>query len=127
MPTRAKQVCCQPGCDQLTDGRYCVAHTYDNKTKERRKEFDRNRTNDPLRAFYRTAHWTRTRAFVLARDPVCVACHVSAASIADHITRASVYVSSGGDFYDLANLQGLCKSCHDSKTAKECGWAGAKQ
>jgi len=58
---------------------------------------------------------------VLARDPVCVLCHRNASTIADHI------ISHRGVwelFCDLANLQGVCKPCHDVKTAKEDGGFG---
>jgi hypothetical protein len=27
-------------------------------------------------------------------------------------------------FFDDSNLEGVCKACHDSTTAKEVGWAG---
>jgi 5-methylcytosine-specific restriction enzyme A len=36
-------------------------------------------------------------------------------TVADHITP----VRLGGDFWDINNLQGLCASCHNSKSAKE--------
>jgi 5-methylcytosine-specific restriction protein A len=123
MPTHAKRVCNQPGCGALTDDRYCDKHQRNNS----RTQFDKQRnTTNPLRAYYKTAAWSRTRAFVLSRDPVCKDCGRLASVVADHIVNAHAFVAGGGDFYDLSNLQGLCKSCHDSKTAKECGWAGAK-
>lgn len=38
-----------------------------------------------------------------------------AASEVDHITP----VASGGDFFDRANLQSLCKPCHSRKTNED--------
>jgi 5-methylcytosine-specific restriction endonuclease McrA len=49
-------------------------------------------------------------------------------AIADHIIAARKHIAQhGGDpslFFDENNLQGVCKACHDAKTAKECGGAG---
>lgn len=67
---------------------------------------------------YHTAAWARLRYLVLARDPICkdpqkTECH-RPSTVADHIK------DHRGDpklFYDLANLQGLCKECHNAKTA----------
>jgi 5-methylcytosine-specific restriction protein A len=110
----------------LTDGRYCDKHAAGNSRAAQRQEFDRLRDRqDPWREYYDTAQWRRTRAFVLARDPVCKSCGRAASVVCDHTIRASLWLASGHDFYDLDNLQGLCKRCHDSKTAKEVGFAGA--
>jgi 5-methylcytosine-specific restriction endonuclease McrA len=54
-------------------------------------------------------------------------CGHRAATIADHVQRARVIVATLGqeEFYNPERIQGLCKLCHDSKTATEVGWAGA--
>lgn len=123
MPSRAQQVCNQPGCNALTDGRYCQAHIRDNSNRDMRQLFDKMRADDPFRALYRTAQWFRTRAAVLARDPVCKECKRAASTVVDHIVRAVIWVAEHANgpasFFDLDNLQGLCVSCHNSKTAKE--------
>lgn len=79
--------------------------------------------NDPYRAEYQTERWARTRQRVFARDPLCVACGYRASTVADHKIAAKVWVSlHNGDvnsFYDEANLQGMCVSDHNAKTAKE--------
>ena len=74
--------------------------------QERSKEYD-----SPL--------WRRLRADHLRRHPLCVACtakgDVSPATLLDHI----VAVRDGGEFFESTNHQGLCKTCHFSKSAKE--------
>lgn len=123
MPTRAKQECNQPGCKNLTDGRYCADHVRDNSNRDMRQLFDKMRADDPFRQLYRTAQWYRTRAAVLARDPVCKICGHAASEVVDHVIRAILWVAEHNNdmqsFFDMDNLQGLCKSDHDSKTAKE--------
>jgi 5-methylcytosine-specific restriction endonuclease McrA len=63
---------------------------------------------------YNTKRWQRMRYYQLSLHPLCVYCarlaKVTAASIADHIK------PHRGDedlFFDPANLQSLCKLCHD--------------
>jgi 5-methylcytosine-specific restriction enzyme A len=67
--------------------------------------------------------WRRARAAYLARHPLCVPCRVAGrlkpAAVVDHV------VPHRGDpvlFWDEGNWQGLCKPCHDAKTAREGRW-----
>jgi 5-methylcytosine-specific restriction protein A len=71
--------------------------------------------------WYALARWRRLRTIVLARDPVCCDCKRAASTVADHIKphRGNLDL-----FTDLKNLQGLCKPCHDKKTASEDGGFG---
>jgi 5-methylcytosine-specific restriction protein A len=93
-----------------------------------REKFDVQRANDPIRKLYKTGTWRATRIVIFHRDPLCRLCHKAESTIADHIIAARNYIAQhGGDperFFDENNLQGVCKACHDAKTAKECGWAG---
>lgn len=70
---------------------------------------------------YNLAVWDRMRALVLAKEPLCRACSKKGLSrlarAVDHI----VDVSAGGAPFDEANLQPLCISCHNSKTARTFG------
>ena len=120
MGQRAKHPCSQPGCPALTLERYCDKHRVNNRAAAYKKDFDRSRQNDALRKLYKTALWSRTRLYVLTRDPICklaVLCDGRGASIVvDHITPARTY---SGSFYNTDNLQGCCKRCHDYKTATE--------
>jgi 5-methylcytosine-specific restriction protein A len=67
----------------------------------------------------RWKHPTRgLRAAVLRRDPVCCECKRQPSNVADHI------IDHRGDlklFWDINNLQGLCKECHDRKTGSQHG------
>jgi hypothetical protein len=71
--------------------------------------------------WYNCAHWRRLRAIVLARDPICKMCNRYPSEIADHVKPHKGVRSM---FVDLDNLQGLCKKCHDTKTATEDGGFG---
>jgi 5-methylcytosine-specific restriction protein A len=64
---------------------------------------------------YHTAQWRRLRVIVLNRDPICKMCDDRASSVADHI----IPVRLGGSMWDLSNLQGVCDTCHNSKSGKE--------
>ena len=50
--------------------------------------------------------WRKTRAYVLARDPVCVSCHRRPSKICDHIIPRR---QGGSD--DESNLRGVCVPC----------------
>jgi 5-methylcytosine-specific restriction endonuclease McrA len=68
---------------------------------------------------YDTARWQRARQAQIARCPCCEACtkqgRTTAATVTDHITP----VRLGGDFYDPANHQSLCRPCHQAKSSSE--------
>lgn len=60
------------------------------------------------------------RKAILSRDPVCklrVKCEGDPSNVADHITP----MSRGGKRFAMDNGQGLCKPCHDWKTATKDG------
>ena len=83
--------------------------------------------DNPHHKKYTTAQWKNLRTLVLARDPICMmllpngeVCN-RPATVADHIK------PHHGDhflFSDLSNLRGVCKSCHDRKTATLDGGFG---
>ena len=72
-----------------------------------------------VRKWYRTKRWYAMRDDVLRANPYCVHCQeagrVTAATEVDHIRK---HAGSVVLFWDRANLQGLCKAHHASKTAK---------
>ncbi|MFM7523355.1 MAG: HNH endonuclease [Betaproteobacteria bacterium] len=75
--------------------------------------------------FYQSTAWRRVRAALLREFPLCAACgargRLVAAKVVDHVQP----VKSGGARFDPSNLQPLCVSCHNRKTAKET--AGTKR
>lgn len=125
MPQRALRLCAK--CGTPTTGRYCAAHT--NQPAIERSRFDAER-RDEIRKLYGTARWRQLSSQVIAEEPICKGCGREPSTVCDHKVPARKYIAQhGGDldtFYDRNNLQGLGKSCHDSKTAKECGFAGKK-
>lgn len=63
---------------------------------------------------YSDPRWRAIRQRVLLRDPICKACHTQSSKCADHIVPRS---QGGSD--ELSNLQGVCVSCHNRKSATE--------
>ena len=64
---------------------------------------------------YNTRQWRKLRASILMDEPLCRGCKLAVATVIDHIKA----VRSGGEFWDLENLQPLCKRCHNSKSGRE--------
>jgi len=64
---------------------------------------------------YGRARWLAMRARVLREEPSCRACGAPT-TVADHI-HGHTGVDWRERFHDRASIQGLCASCHSSKTA----------
>ena len=66
-----------------------------------------------------TARWQRLREFLLAREPLCRTCLgrglATPATEVDHI----VPRAWGGAVWDFKNLQPICETCHEEKSALE--------
>lgn len=129
MPKRAPTQCRTQGCSGLHHGTdsefkgFCndcspaaaAAHALKyRKVSQRRRE-----RNDKLDAFYATTTWRKCRDAFIKANPLCSHCEsrgrIKAADVADHIVERR----DGGADYDHANLQALCSSCHNTKTAAE--------
>ncbi len=88
---------------------------------ERERSQHRDRTQ-PWRAWYKTARWQKLRWSVLIRDLfTCRMCERIEANtsqlVADH---REPHRGDEGLFWNAANLQCLCKRCHDRiKQAEE--------
>ena len=80
----------------------------------------------PNSDFYHSKQWRGLRNYYIQRNPLCEACKrrgkVTGGQVVDHIKS----INLGGNKTDLSNLQTLCHSCHNSKSAKE-GWEMRKQ
>ena len=89
--------------------------------KERTNGYDRRRSDAP----YHSSRWTKVAKAWKVEHPLCEACKskgiIKAAEVVDHIVP---HKGNAEMFYDRANLQPLCKMCHDAKTAKEDGGFG---
>lgn len=73
-----------------------------------------NLPRDQYRHLYRDRRWHRLRRRQLNNAPMCSMCaqlgRVKAAEVVDHITP---HKGDEALFFDEANLQSLCKPCHD--------------
>lgn len=69
--------------------------------------------------WYNTAAWKRLRVAALKNSPICKFCEergrVTEATIADHITP---HRGKSELFFDIKNIHGLCKPCHDGVKQK---------
>ena len=110
------KACFHPGCPNITHGTYCTTHSKEHDTVYRRQRGTSNKRGYTYR-------WQKEREAYLIRNPLCENClnkHdvIRAATEVDHI------IPHKGDmrlFWDTDNWQGLCKSCHSKKTAKDQG------
>jgi 5-methylcytosine-specific restriction endonuclease McrA len=68
--------------------------------------------------------WDRLRAVVLAEEPCCRPClkadRVTLSTQVDHVKP----IAEGGAPFERSNLQGICISCHSTKTALELSRRG---
>lgn len=121
----ALRPCAQPGCPTLVPVGRCDVHKpkwlkwMSDPVGMRAYEARRRASAPPWRRLYHTQRWADLRMSVLTTDPTCRACaadgYVTASTDADHIVphRGNLEL-----FWDRANLQGLCASCHAKKTQR---------
>ena len=68
---------------------------------------------------YNTVRWRKDRALHLQDNPLCAHCYaigiITEATVSDHVNP----INNGGDMWDWANRQALCKRCHNIKSGKE--------
>jgi 5-methylcytosine-specific restriction enzyme A len=80
---------------------------------------ERERTNTVVRRWYYTVAWRQLRATVLDDNPLCVSCQShGVVAIATEIDHIAPHRNDPGRFWNRANLQGLCASCHGRKTGR---------
>lgn len=111
MALRPLRPCRHPGCPVLTREGWCPKHRPQHK----------RRISAEWHGWYQLSIWTdKLRPEQLLREPFCRECAKSGvrtyATVVDHVRPFR------GDwtlFTDPGNLQSLCKSCHDRKTALE--------
>jgi 5-methylcytosine-specific restriction protein A len=123
MPMRAAVGCNFPACRGIAvDGTsYCETHQKKNVDVEQREKDKQRYRSSPWRKLYDTKAWyAHLQPACLARDPLCKLqitplCRQHGGDgtvIADH------RIDHRGNpqlFYDLNNLQGACRACHDAK------------
>jgi 5-methylcytosine-specific restriction protein A len=71
-------------------------------------------------ALYGQGRWKRLRRLQMAKHPLCCMCEeagrVEPAVLVDHIKPAKDNIEL---FFDMSNLQSLCRLCHDSSKRKD--------
>ena len=111
MPMKPPRLCSKAGCSvRLHKGEVCPLHGSDrggSSGREKRKGLSFDGVNVTSRA------WRRLRLWVLRREPWCRVCSEPATEV-DHLLPRKF-----GGIHARQNLQGLCKSCHSAKTARE--------
>ena len=114
MPYKAKHPCAYPGCNRITERKYCDEHAGTD---------DGVRGSSTARGY--NYQWQKASKAFLRAHPLCVMClaegRYTPATVVDHI---KPHRSDKQLFWDERNWQGLCKSCHDQKTAAEDGGFG---
>lgn len=112
--------CRYNGCPELTSERYCEKH-------KKLVDVDYDKNSRPFKHLYNTSRWRKLRKEFLAEHQFCEECKkigvYSPAVIVDHV---KAHKGNERLFWDESNWQGLCKSHHDMKTAKEDGRWGRK-
>lgn len=103
--------CRHPGCPVLTREGWCDRHRPQHK----------RRVSTDYHGWYNLPIWVNVlRPEQLLREPFCRACAAKGvrtyATVVDHIRP---HRGRWELFVDMSNLQSLCKSCHDRKTALE--------
>lgn len=121
-----KKLCTAAGCrtvvDHNNDGSSprCNKHqrkTYTPTTEERQRKYEHH-YDEQGRNLYHTTRWKKLRAAKVAINPICEHCETLgiARSVeeVDHI----IEIEDGGTFWDISNLQSLCRRHHKIKTDK---------
>lgn len=113
MPSKALKPCAYPRCkNYATNKGYCQDH------QQQTRQYDKERGNAHQRGY--DAKWRKAREYFLSENPLCVMCQqqgrITPANVVDHI---QPHKGNQDLFWDEANWQPLCQSCHNSKTAKE--------
>jgi 5-methylcytosine-specific restriction protein A len=94
---------------------YCDAHRSDVH-----RDYGRARRSfDKEVGFYQSSNWRRLRANFLRLHPLCGVCATKGQTVAAKVVDHIVPIKDGGDRFDNSNLQPLCVSCHNRKTAIE--------
>lgn len=112
--TKPFKICNKFGCNELTKESYCDEHKH--LQTERHKRYNKQR--DPIvKSFYNSKDWKALSSYTLASNHyLCIQCELKTADVADHIIPVLVDWSLR---LDPNNIQPLCHSCHNKKTAED--------
>lgn len=105
MPRKPKQPCAWPGCNRLSDGRYCKEH----RTLVNR-EYNKYTRRPDINKRY-GARWRKVREMYALAHPLCEECLKNGKATPVKEVHHKKPTSMGGTD-DWENLESLCKSCH---------------
>ncbi len=117
-----RKICTYPGCNVAVEvddfdrsSPRCSSHPLTHTPKKRYEHH-----HDPTgKVIYGTYKWKKLRKAYAAEHPLCEHCLryeiLEPVAVVDHIKE----IKDGGEPYDPNNLQSLCHSCHNRKTASE--------
>jgi len=114
-PIAAKHPCTHPGCPALVPRGHAQCPEHE---RGRRRSSDAERGSAAERGY--GPAWRAARASFLAAHPACATCGAPA-SVVDHVR---AHKGDQALFWDRANWQPLCASCHSRKTAEHDGGFG---
>ncbi|QDU62155.1 HNH endonuclease [Planctomycetes bacterium Pan216] len=86
---------------------------------ERRRRYQRERTDQAFQRFYQSKRWRRFRKWFLARQPLCIDCEAAGRlKEADQLHHVVKLKDDWSRRLDPTNVVGLCRSCHSKRTAR---------
>lgn len=110
---------CRP-CATATDADGFKVHTFTDRVR--------------YAFLYKSRRWQALRAVVVREQPTCGACRRRLTAIVDHIVPAGIAIAQArqsgryrdpyAGFFLRANLQGLCRECHGTKTLEDKAHSG---
>ena len=115
-------ICMHPGCRRMIpfNQRFCEEHKQD-KSKQATNQ-ERMQYEEKELRFYKSTTWTKLSKSFRLRNPTCASCLkrgiIRQAVLVDHIE--PIKTAYGWQHrLDESNLQSLCQTCHNAKTARE--------
>jgi 5-methylcytosine-specific restriction protein A len=114
-PAAPKHPCSYPGCAALLESgeSRCDMH----RTQEQR-EYNRGRKDNPFYKLYSSKAWRKVRKVKLSMDPLCERCRLMGLLKPATEVHHRIAVRDGGDPFDVAGLESLCKPCHSRESAE---------
>lgn len=133
------RVCSGAGCLRAVadDARYCAECQAERGEAAKTDGIKNHSTayDAVLDGLRKSTRWQRVRDIAIKRCPLCARCELSVSAIVDHIVPAAIAVQQAQDsgrypydkyagYYLVSNLQGLCRSCHGTKTLEDKAHVG---
>jgi 5-methylcytosine-specific restriction protein A len=113
VPSRAMKFCGWPGCNKLTQERFCDTHQaeHDLQLQQADRNYNRQRGSAKSRGY--DSQWEKVRALKLRLNPLCEKCESLCMIVPADMVHHIKAIKDGGAKYDLNNLKSLCNACHE--------------